>query len=85
MTLGTPADGTLADAESAFYQVAVAANQTLDIDLTSEQSAALNELYVGFGTMPTRGQYDYRFSSIPTISGHGKASYRASYCVILCP
>ena len=27
----------------------------------------------------------YIFSSIPTISGHGKASYRASYCVILCP
>ena len=27
----------------------------------------------------------YTFSSIPTISGHGKASYRASYCVILCP
>ncbi len=27
----------------------------------------------------------YGFSSIPAISGQRKASYRASYCVILCP
>lgn len=30
-------------------------------------------------------QIVYQFSSIPAISGHGKASYRASYCVILYP
>ena len=62
LTLGAPSSGTLTDAQSAFYQVTVAAGQTLNVSLTSQQSTALNEVYVSYGTMPTRGQFDYRFS-----------------------
>jgi RHS repeat-associated protein len=64
LTLGTAAAGTLADAQSAFYQVAVDAGQTLQINFNSQQPASLNELYVSFAQMPTRGQYDYRFPSL---------------------
>ena len=53
--------------------------------ITHTYVQAWQSTYRGLLPQPTRGQYDYRFSSIPTISGPGKASYRASYCVILCP
>ena len=39
------------------------AAQTLDIDLASDDPGALNELYVSYGTMPSRAQYDYRYQT----------------------
>jgi YD repeat-containing protein len=62
LTLGTPASGTLSQGQSAFYKVVVGAGQTLQVRLTSQTAAASNELYISYGTTPTRGHYDYRYS-----------------------
>src|SRR5262249_39119621 len=34
---------------------------TLQVNLSSQEAVAYNELYASFGTMPSRSQYDYRF------------------------
>src|SRR5262249_46327444 len=57
LTLGTPTSGTLSTGQSAYYKVTVGVGQTLQFVLAG-QGAAANELYVSYGTMPTRGQYD---------------------------
>jgi hypothetical protein len=62
LTLGTPARGSLATGDSAYYQVTVAAGQTLQVSLTDPLSSDANELYLAFGSMPTRSQYDYRYN-----------------------
>ncbi len=63
LTLGTPTTGTLAQTQSAYYKVDVTAGQTLKVNLTSQAATSSNELYVSFGSIPTRGHYDLRFSS----------------------
>jgi hypothetical protein len=61
LTLGTPKSGTLGQAQSAYYKVVVGAGQTLQVTLTGQNAAASNELYVSYGTMPTRSQYGFRY------------------------
>jgi hypothetical protein len=61
LTLGTPTSGTLITGQAVYYRVVVGVGQTLQFVL-SGQSGAFNELYVSYGTMPTRAQYDFRFS-----------------------
>ena len=48
--------------QSVYYKVVVSAGQTLQVGLTSNNASAYNELYVSFGTMPTRSQYGFRYS-----------------------
>ncbi len=61
LPLGAPTSGTLRSGQSAYYKVTGAtAGQTLQISL-STLSASFNELYVSFGTMPTRSKYDFRY------------------------
>ncbi len=62
LTLGTPTNGTLNQSQAAYYKVVVGAGQTLQVTLTGQDATAGNELYVSYGTMPTRSQYDYRYS-----------------------
>ena len=62
LTLGVAANGSLSQGQSAYYKVSVSAGQTLQVAFTSQESTAYNELYVSFGTMPTRTQYDYRYT-----------------------
>ena len=62
LTLGQPANATLNEGQAAYYKVVVGAGQTLQISLTSNNASAFNELYVSYGTMPTRTQYDFRYS-----------------------
>jgi hypothetical protein len=62
LSLDTPTAGTLAQGQSAYYQVIVSAGQTLQFAFTSQDSSADNEVYVSYGTMPTRSQYDFRYS-----------------------
>ena len=63
LTLGTPIDGTLAIGQAAYYGVDVAAGQTLQISFNTATSTAFNELYVSFGTMPTRTSHEFAFPS----------------------
>ncbi len=62
LTLGTATDATLNQGQSAYYKVVVSAGQTLQVSINGQEAAAYNELYASFGTMPTRSQYDYRYS-----------------------
>jgi hypothetical protein len=62
LTLGTPTAGTLSTGQAAYYKVVVAAGQTLQVALAGQTATAANELYVSYGTMPTRSQYGYRFN-----------------------
>jgi hypothetical protein len=62
LTLGVPTHGTLNQTQSAYYKAIVSAGQTLQVSFASQNPASYNELYVSFGTMPTRSQYDYRYT-----------------------
>ena len=62
LTLGTPTAGTLAQGQSAYYKVVVPAGETLQFALDSQTTTASNELYVSYGTLPTRSEYDFRYS-----------------------
>lgn len=64
LTFGTPTTGTLGGGQSAFYEVTVGAGQTLEISFDSQSAASLNELYVSFNGMPTRGNAQYSFSAL---------------------
>jgi hypothetical protein len=61
LTLSVATDGTLGEGQSAYYKVDVTAGQTLQIAFASQSPSASNELYVNYGTMPTRSQYQYRY------------------------
>ncbi|HVX09989.1 MAG TPA: CARDB domain-containing protein [Pirellulales bacterium] len=56
---GTPATGSLTQGGSAFYQVTVAAGQTLRLSLTDSGTNDVNGLYVSFGDMPSPSHYDF--------------------------
>ena len=56
-----PQDGTLDEGQAAYYKVEVTAGQTLQFTLNSQTATASDELYVSYGTMPTRAQYDFRY------------------------
>ncbi len=60
LALGVPSTFDINAGQSAYYQVTVAAGQTLQFFL--EGGVADNELYVSYGTMPTRSQFDYRYT-----------------------
>ncbi len=64
-TNGTPTSvtGNLTTGQSDYYKVVMTAGQTLRLNFTTSTVNSLDELYVSQGTMPTRGQYDYRFPS----------------------
>lgn len=66
LALGTPALGTLAQGQDVFYKVSIAAAQTLLVTFNSNLTFGFNELYVSFGNMPSRGQFD--FASIEPFS-----------------
>lgn len=60
LALGTPAAGTLADGQAAYYRVDVAAGEALVVTFDGAQSAGATELYVRFGAPPSRTTFDVR-------------------------
>lgn len=44
------------------YRLNVGAGKTLQLSFDSASEVAANELYIRFGAMPTRGQFDFAFS-----------------------
>ena len=61
LAIGTPATGTLINQQALYYKVNAVAGQTLQLALTTTSTKSFNELYVSFGTMPSRNQYDQRY------------------------
>ncbi|MCC6425177.1 MAG: RHS repeat protein, partial [Phycisphaerales bacterium] len=64
LPLGTPYTGTLAGSGQAqLFKLSLATSGTLRINLDDSSISNANELYLRFGSAPTRADYDYRFSS----------------------
>ncbi|MBE9160631.1 putative Ig domain-containing protein [Nodosilinea sp. LEGE 06152] len=63
LDLDVQATGTLAQGQAVYYRIDVAAGETLQVKLDS-QSNAINELYIRYGEMPTRSQFDVGFSEL---------------------
>ena len=65
LALGAPATFSAAAGQSAYYKVTVPAGQTLQLALKADQAdvaTASNELYVSYGTVPSRLSADYKYS-----------------------
>ncbi|MBI2875792.1 MAG: right-handed parallel beta-helix repeat-containing protein, partial [Candidatus Tectomicrobia bacterium] len=62
LQLGVPSTGTLAQGQAMYYRIDVGAEETLRLRLDSESENAANELYVRFGAMPSRSEFDFSFS-----------------------
>jgi RNAse (barnase) inhibitor barstar len=58
LVLGTPDTDTLSQKQSIYYRFEATAGQSIRLKLNSSQDQAANELYVRYGAMPTRGQFD---------------------------
>ncbi|CCI38865.1 putative Subtilisin [Microcystis aeruginosa PCC 9701] len=59
LTLGTPDTGDLDQGQSVYYRFNATAGQAIRLKLDSSSDQSLNELYVRYGAMPTRGQFDW--------------------------
>jgi subtilase family serine protease len=62
LELGVQATGTLVQGQAVYYRIEVAAGETLRVKLDSQSTEATNELYIRYGEMPTRSQFDVGFS-----------------------
>ena len=58
LTLGTVVQGTLGAGQSLFYKLVVEAGETVRLTLDGAGQDNGNELYLRYGSMPTRGQFD---------------------------
>lgn len=58
LTLGTAVQGTLGAGQSLFYKLVVGAGETVRLTLDGAGQDNGNELYLRYGSMPTRGQFD---------------------------
>ncbi len=58
LTLGTAVQGTLGAGQSLFYKVVVGAGETVRVTLDGAGQDNGNEIYLRYGSMPTRGQFD---------------------------
>ena len=62
--IGTPINGTLNRGQEVYYRVDVPSGETLQFVLDSLSDNAVNELYVSYGKMPTRADFDFGFEEI---------------------
>ena len=64
LSVGTPVSDVLSQGESCYYQVDVLAGKHLQVALSDSTSSDSNEVYIKFGTPPTRSNFDYRYSAL---------------------
>ena len=58
LQLAVPLDTTLSTGQQQLYQINVAAGQTLEVDITSSDASASNEIFLRYGAVPTNSTYD---------------------------
>ncbi len=61
LELATPITGELGAGRSNYYRIDVEAGETLKVNFDSESDFAANELYLSYGEVPTRSNYDFGF------------------------
>jgi SdrD B-like domain/Subtilase family/CARDB/FG-GAP-like repeat/Cadherin domain/RTX calcium-binding nonapeptide repeat (4 copies) len=59
LTLGTADSGTLTKDQSIYYRFDATAGQAIRLKLNSSNDESANDLYVRYGNMPTRAQFDF--------------------------
>ncbi|AFY39930.1 RHS repeat-associated core domain protein [[Leptolyngbya] sp. PCC 7376] len=59
LTLGNTVESTLADGQSTYYRVDVAAGEILKVELDSDSASATNTLAIRYGDVPTRSEFDF--------------------------
>lgn len=59
LQLGVPTTGILSQGQMKYYRVEVGANLDLRLTLTSDVSAAVNEVYVAYNRIPTLNDFDH--------------------------
>ncbi len=62
LELDTPTAGSLAGGQAVFYQIEVTAGETLLLTFNSQSLTASNELYIAYGRMPQRSDFDFGFT-----------------------
>jgi subtilase family serine protease len=62
LSLGVPDTGVLGKGQSVYYRIDVAAGETLQLSLDSQSTLAANELYIRYGDIPSRSQFDFGFT-----------------------
>ncbi len=84
LTPGVPYQAPLvASGQAQLYSVTLTAPGTLDVSLTDANSQDQNEIYVSYGSPPTRDQYDYRFTGGQAADQHILISGQAGTYYIL--
>jgi methionine-rich copper-binding protein CopC len=58
LTLGVPTSDLLEPAQGLYYRVDVTAGETMLVTLDSDSTTAANELYIRYGQVPTRANFD---------------------------
>ncbi|MEL7419880.1 MAG: CARDB domain-containing protein, partial [Cyanobacteria bacterium J06555_3] len=64
LEIGTSINGTLSQEQEAYYRIDVPSGETLQFVLDSLSNDAVNELYVSYGKMPTRADFDFGFEDV---------------------
>ena len=84
LTTGVPYQAPLvASGQAQLYSVTLTAPGTLDVSLTDANGQDQNEIYVSYGSPPTRDQYDYRFTGGQAADQHILISGQAGTYYIL--
>lgn len=64
LPIGITVGNTLVSNEFLYYRIAIPANlrnETLEINLKGDSNTANNELYLRYGQIPTRAQFDFKY------------------------
>jgi len=62
LSLGVPEEGTFSSSnESHYYQVKVEAGEHLFVVLDADATSSRNELYIRYGGLPNRDEYDDKY------------------------
>ncbi|MBE9168127.1 tandem-95 repeat protein [Pleurocapsales cyanobacterium LEGE 06147] len=59
LELGSSDTDTIRPGKSIYYRIEASAGQAIRIKLDSQVNSSSNEIYVRYGQMPTRGQFDF--------------------------
>ena len=62
LTLGTPDTASFTPGGAVYYRVDVAAGETLQLNFDRAATEGRTELFVSYGTMPSRSDFDYRYN-----------------------
>jgi hypothetical protein len=58
LSVGGAVTGTLAQGQTVYYKIQATAGQALRLKLDSQDNSSANEMYIRYGQVPTRGQFD---------------------------